>query len=164
MTFKKDLKQQMVPEWEKDYMDYEGLKRILKEVKSRTHSRSLQHKLNLERAFSGLHLHGSSHHREEDIEDQVIDVKTLDQRDGSKQLYKTNFQKCHEEGGEAEARFFQKLDEELNKVNAFYKDQVEAAKHEATLLSKQMEALVALRVKVKNPDSGKHHSFTPLSF
>lgn len=33
MTFKKDFKQQMVPEWEKEYMDYEGLKRILKEIK-----------------------------------------------------------------------------------------------------------------------------------
>ncbi|KAJ1380703.1 SPX domain [Sesbania bispinosa] len=156
MTFKKDFKQQMVPEWEKEYMDYEGLKRILKEVKSNkqaTQNRSLQHSFSLERAFSGLHLHGSNHQRERDIEDQVIDVKTIEQ-DGSKQLYETNFQKCHEEGGQAEERFFQKLDEELNKVNAFYKDQVEAAKHEATLLSKQVETLVALRVKVKNPDSG----------
>ncbi|KAK7274866.1 hypothetical protein RIF29_15967 [Crotalaria pallida] len=146
MTFKKDFKQQMVREWEKDYMDYEGLKRILKEVKrskQATHNKSLH----------GLHLHGSTHHREGDIEDQVIDVETLE-KDGSKELYKTNFQKGLEEGGEAEARFFQKLDEELNKVNAFYQEQVEAAKHEATLLSKQMEALVALRVKVKNPDSG----------
>ncbi|KAJ1423675.1 SPX domain [Sesbania bispinosa] len=156
MTFKKDFKQQMVPEWEKEYMDYEGLKRILKEVKSNkqaTQNRPLQHSFSLERAFSGLHMHGSNHQRERDIEDQVIDVKTLEQ-DGSKQLYETNFQKCHEEGGQAEERFFQKLDEELNKVNAFYKDQVEAAKHEATLLSKQVETLVALRVKVKNPDSG----------
>ncbi|KAG4402030.1 hypothetical protein GLYMA_02G110600v4 [Glycine max] len=156
MTFKKDFKQQMVPEWEKEYMDYEGLKRILKEIKNSkqaTHNRSLHHRLRLERAFSGIHLQGSNHQREGDIEDQVIEVKTLEQ-DGSRQLYKTNFQKFDEEGGEVEARLFQKLDEELNKVNAFYKDQVEAAQHEVTLLSKQMEALVALRVKVKSPDTG----------
>ncbi|XP_020218445.1 phosphate transporter PHO1 homolog 10 isoform X2 [Cajanus cajan] len=156
MTFKRDFKQQMVLEWEKEYMDYEGLKRILKEIKcskQATHNRSLQHRLRLERAFSGIHLHGSNHEREGDVEEQVIEVKTLE-LDGSKQLYKTEFQKPHEEGGEAEARLFQKLDEELNKVNAFYKDQVEAAKHEANLLSKQVEALVALRVKVKSPDSG----------
>ncbi|XP_027361243.1 phosphate transporter PHO1 homolog 10 isoform X2 [Abrus precatorius] len=164
MTFQKDFKQQMVPEWEKDYMDYEGLKRILKEIKSSKkaiHNRSLQHRFRLERAFSGLNMHGSNHQREGDIEDQVIEVKTLEQ-DGSKQLYKTNFQKFHEVGGEAEARLFEKLDEELNKVNAFYKDQVEAAKHEATLLSKQVEALVALRVKVKSPETGsKHNSSSP---
>ncbi|XP_061366328.1 phosphate transporter PHO1 homolog 10-like [Gastrolobium bilobum] len=156
MTFKKDFKQQMVPEWEKDYMDYEGLKKILKEVKSckqATQHRSLNHRLSLQRALGGLRLHGSNHTREGDIEDQVIDVKALE-LDGSKQLYKTKIQKHHEEGGEAETRFFQKLDEELNKVNSFYKDQVEAAKHEATLLSKQVEAFVALRIKVKNPDQG----------
>ncbi|WVZ10143.1 hypothetical protein V8G54_014673 [Vigna mungo] len=161
MTFKKDFKQQMVPEWEKEYMDYEGLKRILKEMKSRKqtkHNRSLQHRLKLERAFSGLHLQGSNHQREEDNEEQVIEVKTLEEEDGSKQLYKTNFHKLNEEGGEAEARLFQKLDEELNKVNAFYKDQVEAANHESNLLSKQVEALVALRVKVKSPDAGNENS------
>ncbi|KAL9284923.1 hypothetical protein ACSQ67_024709 [Phaseolus vulgaris] len=155
MTSKKDFKQQMVPEWEKEYMDYEGLKKILKEMKSSkqtTHNRSLQHRLRLEKAFRGLPLQGSNHQREGDIEDQVIEVKTLEQ-EGSKQLYKTDFHKLHEEGGEAEARFFQKLDEELNKVNAFYKDQVEAVNHEFNLLSKQLEALVALRVKVKSPDT-----------
>lgn len=139
-------------------MDYEGLKRILKEIKNSkqaTHNRSLHHRLRLERAFSGIHLQGSNHQREGDIEDQVIEVKTLEQ-DGSRPIYKTNFQKFDEEGGEVEARLFQKLDEELNKVNAFYKDQVEAAQHEVTLLSKQMEALVALRVKVKSPDTGKY--------
>lgn len=115
----------------------------------------MHHRLRLERAFSGIHLQGSNHQREGDIEDQVIEVKTLEQ-DGSRPLYKTNFQKFDEEGGEVEARLFQKLDEELNKVNAFYKDQVEAAQHEVTLLSKQMEALVALRVKVKSPDTGKY--------
>lgn len=166
MTFKKDFKQQMVPEWEKDYMDYEGLKRILKEVKSSkqtTYNRSLHHRFSIERALSGIHMHGSNHQVEGDIEDQVIDVKTLEQ-DGSKQVYETNFQKEHEEGGQAESRFFQKLDEELNKVNAFYKDQVEADKHEATLLSKQVEALVAFRVKVKNPDQGKCKIETVLCF
>jgi SPX domain protein involved in polyphosphate accumulation len=34
MTFKKDFKRQMVPEWEKEYMNYESLKKLLKEVKS----------------------------------------------------------------------------------------------------------------------------------
>ncbi|KAG5032852.1 hypothetical protein JHK82_016420 [Glycine max] len=76
-----------------EYMDYEGLKRILKEIKNSkqaTHNRSLHHRLRLERAFSGIHLQGSNHQREGDIEDQVIEVKTLEQ-DGSRQLYKTNF-------------------------------------------------------------------------
>ncbi|KAK2429185.1 phosphate transporter PHO1 protein [Trifolium repens] len=156
MTFKKDFKQQMVPEWEKEYMNYESLKKLLKEVKSSKKAKDnkhLQHRFSLERAFSGIHLHGGSNHKgNEDIEDQVIEVKTLEiDVDGSKELYET---KLNEERGEAEVRFFEKLDEELNKVNSFYKEQVEAAKNEAILLSKQVETLVALRVKVKSLDSG----------
>jgi SPX domain protein involved in polyphosphate accumulation len=147
----------MVPEWEKEYMNYESLKKLLKEVKSSKKAKDnkhLQHRFSLERAFSGIHLHGGSNHKgNEDIEDQVIEVKTLEiDVDGSKELYET---KLNEERGEAEVRFFEKLDEELNKVNSFYKEQVEAAKNEAILLSKQVETLVALRVKVKSLDSGK---------
>lgn len=127
MTFKRYFREHMVPEWAENYMDYEGLKRILEEIKSSTqsqqhqkpHNKSLEHKLSLERAFDRLHLQHSNHGRHEgDIEDQAIDVKKLEQ-DGSGQFYKTHFLKRHEEGGEAEARFFKKLDEELNKVNSF---------------------------------------------
>lgn len=135
MTFKKDFKQQMVPEWETHYMDYEGLKTILKQVKDNHHH------------------HGCNNQRDGGIEDKIIDVEILENGvdDGSKEFYENNL---NEERGEGDARFFDKLDQELNKVNVFYKEEVEAVKHEATLLSKQVEALVALRVKVKSPHTG----------
>ncbi|XP_028794204.1 phosphate transporter PHO1 homolog 10-like [Neltuma alba] len=161
MTFKRDFKEQMVHEWAGNYMDYEGLKKILKEIKSskpgqnnqKPPHKSLRHMLSFERGFSGLHLEHSNHGRiEGDIEEhQVIDVKKLQQDGSSRKLYKTHFRKSHEEG-EAEVRLFQKLDEELNKVNSFFKEQVEALEHEENLLKKQMEALIALRATVKNPD------------
>ncbi|KAI5437359.1 phosphate transporter PHO1 homolog 10 isoform X1 [Lathyrus oleraceus] len=142
MTFKKDFKQQMVPEWEKHYMDYQGLKTILKEIKSSNKVKDNNNHLH----------HGSNNQGNEGIEDKIIDVKTLENDvDGSKKIHETNL---NEEKGEADARFFEKLDEELNKVNVFYKEEVEAVQHEATLLSKQVETLVALRVKVKTPNPG----------
>lgn len=58
-----------------------------------------------------------------------------------------------EEGRENEINFFKKLDNELNKVNTFYKDKVEEVIREAALLNKQMDALIALQIKVENPDS-----------
>ncbi|XP_058777329.1 phosphate transporter PHO1 homolog 10-like isoform X2 [Vicia villosa] len=144
MTFKKDFKQQMVPEWETHYMDYEGLKTILKHVKHNHH-----------------HHHGCSNQTDEGTEDKIIDVETLENGvDGSKEFYENNL---NEERGEGDARFFEKLDEELDKVNVFYKEEVEAVKHEATLLSKQLEALVAFRVKVKSPDTGLQHKDSMLS-
>lgn len=142
MTFKKDFKQQMVPEWEKHYMDYQGLKTILKEIKSSNKVKDNNNHLH----------HGSNNQGNEGIEDKIIDVKTLENDvDGSKKIHETNL---NEEKGEADARFFEKLDEELNKVNVFYKEEVEAVQNEATLLSKQVETLVALRVKVKTPNPG----------
>lgn len=88
---------------------------------------------------------------EGDIEDQVISVNTMLQ-DGSRKFYNTMFLKQYKEGRENEVIFFKKLDEELNKVNTFYKDTVEVVMHEAALLDKQMDALIALRIKVENPD------------
>ncbi|KAG6763945.1 hypothetical protein POTOM_031395 [Populus tomentosa] len=87
----------------------------------------MQHKLTSHRHFSGLNLQSTNLSSKGDIEDQS------------------------EEGGEIEAKFFKKLDEELNNVNTFYKDKSEEMKHEAFLLNKQMDALIALRIKVDNP-------------
>uniref|UniRef100_A0A2K1YV69 SPX domain-containing protein n=1 Tax=Populus trichocarpa TaxID=3694 RepID=A0A2K1YV69_POPTR len=85
-----------------------------------------------------------------DIEDQVIDVNSLPQ-DGCRKFYTTQFLRESEEGGELEVKFFKKLDEQLNKFNTFYKDKLDEMKHEASLLNKQMDAFIALRIKVESP-------------
>lgn len=157
MKFGKEFKKHMVPEWTEAYMDYNGLKRILREARRckqskhpATQNRALRQKQTWERTFSGKSLQSSNVPSKGDIEDQVIDVDTL-RRDGSRKVYKTKFLRQSEEGGEVEVVFFRKLDEELNKVNTFYEDKVGALLHEATLLNKQMDALIALRIKVQNP-------------
>ncbi|XP_034199371.1 phosphate transporter PHO1 homolog 10-like [Prunus dulcis] len=179
MKFGKEFKKKMVPEWAEAHMDYNGLKRILRELreyKQRKHSRDLlDHKIAAvgapppNRIISGIELQSSSlQNTNEDIEDQVIDVNTL-HGDGCRQFYKTKFLRQSEEGGEIEVTFFKKLDEELNKVNTFYKDKVEEVKQEANHLDKQMEALVALRIKVKKPkqygsnSKGHRNSAVPLT-
>ncbi|KAF3522729.1 hypothetical protein F2Q69_00051185 [Brassica cretica] len=164
MKFGKIFKKQMVPEWVEAYMDYNGLKRILKQIRSYKHSkltrvasRVSQQAEALHRSFSGL----SFHHRNSgggDIEDQVITVDTFQQDDSHRNLYKTKFLKKSEEGSEFEESFFKKLDENLNKVNRFYREKVEEVLEEAALLDKQMDALIALRVKVKKPDDASSNT------
>lgn len=79
-------------------------------------------------------------------------VNTI-QEDNSKELYRTRFLKSPGgEGGENEVVFFKKLDGELNKANRFYAEKVEEVVKEAALMNKQMDALIALRLKVMNPD------------
>ncbi|KAI9389772.1 hypothetical protein POPTR_008G090300v4 [Populus trichocarpa] len=159
MKFGKHFKQQKVPEWTGAYMDYNGLKRILGEILQYKQSRqpstplraAMQHKLTSHRHFSGLNPQSTNLSSKGDIEDQVIDVNASPEEGSRKLYYKTEFLRESEEGGEIEAKFFKKLDEELNNVNTFYKDKSEEMKHEAFLLNKQMDALIALRIKVDNP-------------
>ncbi|KAH6792002.1 EXS family protein [Perilla frutescens var. hirtella] len=145
----------MVQEWQTAYMDYFSLKKLLKNVmifRQQTalttaagdvgRTRSLKRRLTLYRAFSGLNnLRGSP--RKSD--DEVILVSS------DQSHYQTMFLRSSEEGGEIELEFFRKLDAEFNKVVKFYKDKVEQVKTEAEELSKQMDALIALRIRVDKP-------------
>lgn len=159
MKYGKEFKKQMVPEWTEAYMDYNGLKRILREIRQYklnkhpgTPSRVLQHRTTLDVSLRGLSHQSSNRQNQGDMEDQVIDINTL-QQDGSRKFYETNFLK-HFKGGEIEVMFFRKLDEELNKVNTFYKDKVNEVIREASQLNKQMDSLIALRIKVLKPKLG----------
>ncbi|KAJ6987587.1 hypothetical protein NC653_020749 [Populus alba x Populus x berolinensis] len=158
MKFGKHFKQQKVPEWTGAYMDYNGLKRILGEILQYKQSRqpstplraAMQHKLTSHRHFGGLNLQSTNLSSKGDIEDQVIDVNASPEEGSRKLYYKTEFLRESEGGGEIEARFFKKLDEELNNVNTFYKDKSEEMKDEAFLLNKQMDALIALRISLND--------------
>lgn len=57
-----------------------------------------------------------------------------------------------DEGGEFELVYFKRLDDEFNKVLDFYKSKVGEVMEEAAVLDKQMDALIAFRVKVERPD------------
>ncbi|GJY92895.1 zinc finger, CCHC-type containing protein [Tanacetum coccineum] len=110
-----------------------------------------QQKSSLLRPFSGLDMRKIfDETKEDEIENQVIAVETVNKDDHTEE-YNTNFLMPHQEGGESEIMFFERLDEELNKVNTFYRDKVEEVIEEAASLNKQMHALIAFRIKVKQP-------------
>ncbi|KAM6555916.1 hypothetical protein CsatB_002935 [Cannabis sativa] len=143
MKFGKEYKKQKVAEWTEAYMDYNGLKHILRNM--RAYKQNKHPAMN--RTLSGFYRQSSSRYNEEDLENQAIEIKTL-QRDGSLQLFETVFIGQPEEGTEFEVTFFRKLDEEFYKANNFYKDKVKGMMDEANQLNKQMESLIALRIRV----------------
>uniref|UniRef100_A0A6M2F1C4 SPX domain-containing protein n=1 Tax=Populus davidiana TaxID=266767 RepID=A0A6M2F1C4_9ROSI len=55
-----------------------------------------------------------------------------------------------EGGGEPEIVFLKRLGDEFDKVDRFYKSKVQEVMDEAEMLSKQMDALIAFRVKAEN--------------
>ncbi|KAG8366383.1 hypothetical protein BUALT_Bualt17G0074000 [Buddleja alternifolia] len=162
MKFGKEFTSQMVPEWQEKYMDYNFLKTLLKEIhlfKQRTNKPStsaavpdsLKRNHTLYRAFSGLtHFGRHPPQTSSDVENQVILVNSVD-RDGVEGS-KTRFLMAAEEGGEYELVYFRRLDDEFNKVVTFYRSKVEEVMKEAGVLNKQMEALIAFRVKVEHPN------------
>ncbi|TXG56550.1 hypothetical protein EZV62_017863 [Acer yangbiense] len=162
MKFGKEFASQMVSEWQEKYMDYDFLKSRLKEIllfKQRTRPISaagptgLTRKMTLYRAFSGLismPRHGTNPiSPSPDLENQSIFVNSVC-RDGSRS-YETTFLMSSDDGGEYELVYFRRLDEEFNKVDKFYRDKVEEVLKEAEVLNKQMDALIAFRIKVENP-------------
>ncbi|XP_065864253.1 phosphate transporter PHO1 homolog 3-like isoform X2 [Euphorbia lathyris] len=165
MKFGKEFRAQLVPEWKEAYMDYNFLKTLLREIQrykppptTTTTSSSgggLTRKLTLYRAFSGLTRNytptsSSSSSSSNDMECQAILVNNV-HREGS-ESFETIFLMSSDEGGEYELVYFKRLDNELNKVNKFYKKKADEVMKEADLLNKQMDALIAFRIKVENPD------------
>lgn len=75
------------------------------------------------------------------------------QEEGSPEghYYETMFLMSSDEGGEYELVFFRRLDDEFNKVIKFYREKMEEVIKEAEELNKQMDALIALRIKVDKP-------------
>ncbi|KAJ8750182.1 hypothetical protein K2173_014097 [Erythroxylum novogranatense] len=160
MKFGKEFAAQMVQEWQEAYMDYNYLKTILKDllrfkqgissptVTVGTSRGSLKRRVSLYRAFSGLTRSGRGSPRKS--EDEVILISTV-KEEGTEGHYQTMFLNGSDKGGEKEILFFRRLDVEFNKVVSFYKKKVEEVMLEAEDLSKQMDALIALRIKVENP-------------
>ncbi|KAL8545985.1 hypothetical protein ACS0TY_005918 [Phlomoides rotata] len=161
MKFGKEFNSQMVQEWQGAYMGYNYLKKLLENIKkirdqnAESHSDHPQarkghmgRKLTMYRAFSGLTGRPASPSRRKD--EEVITVTPM-QHEGSENYCHTTFLKMSEEGAEFEVDFFKKLDDEFNKVLKFYEAKVGGVKQEAEELSKQMDALIAMRIKVDKP-------------
>ncbi|KAL8247078.1 hypothetical protein R6Q59_008294 [Mikania micrantha] len=176
MKFGKEFTSQMVPEWEEAYMNYNYLKKILKEILIFRHRRlnqtyppdpssqkgKLLKRPSFYRAFSGLtNRYGDYNDRNDDAEVILVsEIHHLEQPP-ERQSYQTMFFRSSEEGAENEIVFFRRLDDEFNKVNCFYKGKVEEVVMEAEELNKQMDALFALEIRISDPHF--HSSSAPLN-
>ncbi|XP_050227555.1 phosphate transporter PHO1 homolog 9 [Mercurialis annua] len=174
MKFGKEFAAQMVQEWQEAYMDYNYLKTILKDIlhfkqrnsapspmaQTSNSAASFQRRVSFYRAFSGLtgRYRGSPRKNSgEEDDDEVILISSVQDQEGDEGEYgnyQTTFLNAAEEGGDSQLLFFRKLDVEFNKVVKFYKKKVKNVMGEADDLSRQMDALIALRIKVENPVVG----------
>ncbi|KAG6578567.1 Phosphate transporter PHO1-like 9, partial [Cucurbita argyrosperma subsp. sororia] len=154
MKFGKEFLSQMVPEWQEAYLDYSHLKTVLKEVSrarqpeaSNGTTRNLKRRVSLYRAFSGL----AGPRRSQQMQEDAIHTNII--HTGSEECYQSMlFASSSEQSDEHQVEFFRRLDDEFNKVVGFYKKEVAELMGEAEELSKQIDILIALRIKVEQPD------------
>ncbi|XXG70565.1 hypothetical protein AAC387_Pa07g0012 [Persea americana] len=177
MKFGKEFAAQMVPEWQQAYMDYNMLKNILKDILHYRQQRippspaagggggGLKRKMTMYRAFSGLtrrysNLRGGGGGGGGGEEQVILVNSAAADGDGvrSSERYETMFLMATVEGGEYEMVYFKRLDDEFNKVNSFYMSKVQEVMTEADVLTRQMNALIAFRLRVENP-SRYHQGF-----
>lgn len=156
MKFGKEFEGQIVQEWQQAYMNYPCLKSILQEIKNSrkrlTTEGALRPKKSVHRNFSGLTKRYSRAASYLELENQDIMVSTRTGEDGFER-YETSIMRVAEAGRESELVFFKTLDLEFDKVNHFYRSKVDEMVKEAVGLSKQIDALIAFRLKVDRPTS-----------
>lgn len=169
MKFGKEFSSQIIHGWQHDYMDYDSLKKHLKQLRSAnalTRGGTKNHHAGiLKRIYSSLILSISGRQTLDNFHDveamelkgtttttEPIEVTIADGQVKTKILIEK------EEGG-YESEFFQRLDNEVNKVIKVSKKTVENVENEAEKINKQMEDGSG-----RNDKEIKHSSWIPKFF
>ncbi|KAK9920112.1 hypothetical protein M0R45_028673 [Rubus argutus] len=161
MKFGKEFAAQMVPEMARSIHELQLPKIPHKNIQhskqrnkppppTTTPRHHLKLGIALYRTFSGLTR--SRHHQEPIspspyIENQSILVHAVKADGGPHESYQTTYLMAAEDGGVMELEYFRRADDEFNKVDKFYRGKVEEVMKEASVLNKQMDALIAFRIK-----------------
>ncbi|KAI6700536.1 hypothetical protein NL676_014860 [Syzygium grande] len=114
----------------------------------------LKRRGSLYRAFSGLTSRYTQSPRKSSEDEEVILVSAVQEVGLDPGRYQTMLLRSSNNGGEYELLFFRRLDDQFNKVLGFYKKKVEEVVAEAVELSKQMNRLITLRIRVEKPVMG----------
>ncbi|KAM7279329.1 hypothetical protein ACFE04_006463 [Oxalis oulophora] len=180
MKFGKEFSSQMIHEWEDAYMDYNTLKKILKKnfllnqkrkdpshLVAETNRAGLKRRISLYRAFSGLLTSNNNNNdsfkkvvEEEDVvlvtsfrEEKISEAEGGGEGEGGGHYHRATpfLTSIVGDVSDSEFMFFEELDGEFDKVVNFYKKKVDEVLVEAEGLNKQMDAFIALRLRVEDP-------------
>ncbi|XP_028769610.1 phosphate transporter PHO1-like [Neltuma alba] len=154
VKFSKELEAQLIPEWKEAFVNYWQLKKHIKRVKlSRLPSQSPHH-------HRPSLLHPLGFFSQKPPQPDIIQVrrKIMDGTD-DEVYYETELAQLFSEEDEVRL-FFERLDEELNKVNQFYKRQEKEFLERGEMLHRQLQILVDLK-HLLSPD--RHRKIPPPS-
>ncbi|XP_035547852.1 phosphate transporter PHO1 isoform X1 [Juglans regia] len=179
VKFSKELEGQLIPEWRDAYLSYRELKRHIKKIKL---SRLPKHPRQDMNGDYGLSIFDPvrfvawkicDKFRNSDSKTDVIQIgRSKSMEDGEDQeVYETDLSQLFSQEDEVKLHvriFFEKLDEEHNKINQFYKERESEVVEKAEILNKQLQILVDykqvlshLRLQKNSPSSPNFGSSPP---
>ncbi|XP_022722531.1 phosphate transporter PHO1-like [Durio zibethinus] len=156
VKFSKELEAQLIPEWKDAFVNYWQLKKHVKKIKLSRKNRlpSPDHNNDFGRSifdpirFIAMKVLSTKFFLSSNNNtDEIIQVRSKSLEDGSDEeevLYQTELVQLFSEEDEVRV-FFEKLDEELNKVNQFYKAKESEFVERGEILNKQLQILLDLK-------------------
>ncbi|KAM6544505.1 hypothetical protein CsatB_025241 [Cannabis sativa] len=170
VKFSKELEAQLIPEWREAFVNYWHLKKQVKKIKV---LKSTQKNININECHddhnnnsnyyfgrsifdpirfltnklvsSANNVYNSEHHKTDLIQ---VKRKCLDGEE-DQEIYETELAQLFSQEDEVKT-FFEKLDEELNKVNQFYVTKEDEFAERGDILNKQLQILVDLKLILKD--------------
>ncbi|XP_073287979.1 phosphate transporter PHO1-like [Primulina huaijiensis] len=154
VKFSKELEAQLIPEWKDAFVNYWLLKKHVKKIKLARKPRHVPH-INYDYGASILDpvrilmnkVSGWMKNKDEDP--QIIQVKSKisvgeDGEEEDVEVYETELVQLFSQEDEVKM-FFEMLDDELNKVNQFYKTRESEFLERGEILNKQLQILLDLK-------------------
>ncbi|XP_042518362.1 phosphate transporter PHO1-like [Macadamia integrifolia] len=153
VKFSKQLEAQLIPEWKDAFVNYWQLKKNVKKIKLARNKRPVLEisEENDEYGFSILDpirfiaKKLSNRFRNGDHKSEILQVRSINRGEGDEEdVYQTELAQLFSEEDEVK-EFFWRLDEELNKVNQFYKTKEREFVERGEMLNKQLQILLDLK-------------------
>ncbi|KAK7243104.1 hypothetical protein RIF29_37889 [Crotalaria pallida] len=148
VKFSKELEAQLIPEWKEAFVNYRQLKKQIKKIKL---ARLPEKQQVPQRGgdfgtsmFDTLRFLTNKFCSSDENKQDIIQVRRRRMEDSEEEVYETELAQLFSEEDEVHV-FFARLDEELNKVNQFYKKQECEFLERGEMLNKQLQILLDLK-------------------
>ncbi|MCL7030635.1 hypothetical protein MKW94_029892 [Papaver nudicaule] len=171
VKFSKELEAQLIPEWKDAFVNYWQLKKYVKKIKiSKTPISDQTHLLQFHQEdvdsqygfsifdpvrYAFKRLSAKFQNSSDDQKEMIIQVRNKNGEGDEESVYQTELLDLFSEEDEVK-EFFERLDEELNKVNQFYKTKEREFVERGEALNKQLETLLDLK-QILNERRKKNH-------
>ncbi|KAJ9154135.1 hypothetical protein P3X46_027502 [Hevea brasiliensis] len=157
VKFSKELEAQLIPEWKEAFVNYWQLKKQIKKIKLSRKPKQPQQPnhdfgLSIFQIIRFFAYKFSNNFFRSDTKTEIIQVRCKTMEDGNddnEEIYQTELLQLFFEEDEMRV-FFERLDEELNKVNKFYKATESELVEKGELLNRQLQILLDIKQVLNN--------------